>query len=233
MQQLLPEDFLSADAAVAGWYGKIPALGDFASRRLPEVFTQRWDAWLARAIQASQAALGSDWLDVYLSGPVWRFALSPGVIDPLWWFGVLMPSVDRVGRYFPLTIARGSSLPPSPPLAALEQWYEGTAAAALACLSEGATVERLEAALAAVGPLTFYAPDAPVVLENEGVLARIPTMQGLEQGVAHAAAPFLLRELRGATYWWPRFEGEAPPAVAVLRGLPDGDAFARLLDGSL
>jgi type VI secretion system protein ImpM len=229
--QLLPEDFLSSDAGAAGWYGKIPALGDFASRRLPTEFTQRWDAWLARAIEASQAALGSGWLDKYLSGPLWRFALSPGIIDTRFWFGVLMPSVDRVGRYFPLTIATASALPPSPPLTALEQWYERASAAALECLTAGATVERLESSLASLGPLTFYPSDVAIA-PGEGVLARLPAAQGLEQAFAHAATPLLLRELRGASYWWARFEGGAP-ALVVHRGLPDSAAFVRLLDGSL
>jgi type VI secretion system protein ImpM len=220
VQQLLPEDFLSSATGPAGWYGKIPALGDFASRRLPNEFTQRWDTWLARAIETSQASLGSAWLDTYLSGPLWRFALSPGVIDARWWFGVLMPSVDRVGRYFPLTVATASALPPTPPLAALE------------CLTAGSTVERLESSLAALSPLAFYPSDVPLDA-GDGVLARLPAGQGLELAFAHAATPLLRRELRGATYWWPRFDGDAPPAVVVLRGLPDAAAFARLLDGSL
>ena len=232
MLQLLPEDFLSSDSGAAGWYGKIPALGDFASRRLPTEFTQRWDAWLARAIETSQAALGGAWLDTYLSGPLWRFALSPGIIDARFWFGVLMPSVDRVGRYFPLTIATASALPPSPPLAALEQWYERAAAAALECLTAGSTVERLESTLASLGPLNFYPSDVSITA-SDAVLARLPAAQGLEQAFAHAAAPLLLRDLRGASYWWARFEGIAPPAVVVHRGLPDAATFVRLLDGSL
>lgn len=232
MLQLLPEDFLSSNTGAAGWYGKIPALGDFASRRLSTEFTQRWDAWLARAIESSQAVLGSGWLDVYLSGPLWRFALSPGIIDARFWFGVLMPSVDRVGRYFPLTIAAPTALPPGPPLAALEQWYERTALAALDCLAAGSTVERLEATLAGIEPLSFYPSDAGVAT-GDGVLARLPATQGLEQAFAHAAAPLLLRELRGATFWWPRIEGVAPPAVVVHRGLPDATSFVRLLDGTL
>jgi type VI secretion system protein ImpM len=229
--QLLPEDFLSADAGAAGWYGKIPALGDFASRRLPTEFTQRWDAWLARAIETSQSALGGGWLDAYLSGPLWRFALSPGIIDTRFWFGVLMPSVDRVGRYFPLTIAAASPLPPSPPLAALEQWYERVSSAALECLTAGATVERLESACASLGPLSFYPSDVSIGA-GDGVLARLPAAHGLEQAFAHAATPLLLRELRGTSYWWARVEGGAPPAVVVHRGLPDAATFVRLLDGS-
>lgn len=232
MQQLLPDDFLASDAGAAGWYGKMPALGDFASRRLPTQFTQRWDAWLARAIESSQAALGGAWLDTYLSGPLWRFALSPGLIDARFWFGVLMPSVDRVGRYFPLTIATSSSLPPTPPLATLEQWYDRASAAALECLTAGSTVERLETSLATLGPLSFYPSDTGLAA-GEGVIARLPATQGLERAFAHAATPLLLRELRGASYWWARIEGIAPPAVVVHRGLPDAATFVRLLDGSL
>lgn len=90
---------------IAGWYGKIPALGDFTSRRLPTSFTAAWDSWLQHAMAASRAQLGERWLDLYLTSPIWRFILMPQTIDDKMWAGILMPSVDKVGRYFPLTIA--------------------------------------------------------------------------------------------------------------------------------
>jgi len=65
------------------------------------------------------------------------------------------------------------------------------------------------------------------------VIARLPATQGLDHAFAHAASPLLLRELRGSSFWWARFEGIAPPAVVVHRGLPDTATFVRLLDGSL
>ena len=34
-----------------------------------------------------------------------RFWLAPGVLTPDAWSGLLMPSVDRVGRHFPFTLA--------------------------------------------------------------------------------------------------------------------------------
>src|ERR1700692_2160948 len=52
----------------------------------------------------SQTALGEAWLDVFLTSPLWRFALASGVVGAPVWAGLLLPSVDRVGRYFPLTI---------------------------------------------------------------------------------------------------------------------------------
>ena len=35
-----------SDSYDTGWYGKLPASGDFATRRLPPSFIEPWDAWL-------------------------------------------------------------------------------------------------------------------------------------------------------------------------------------------
>lgn len=93
-----------------GWFGKLPMLGDFAQRRLPPLFVEKVDAWLSQGMAASREALGEAWLETYLGAPLWCFAWSPEVIDESWWFGVMMPSVDAVGRYFPLVVAaRGAA----------------------------------------------------------------------------------------------------------------------------
>src|SRR5205814_3054836 len=141
------EDIEASAPQAPGWFGKIPALGDFAMRRLPAEFTELWDAWLAESIEASEAELGQAWRNVYLRAPIWRFMLAPDIIDDRFWFGVLMPSIDRVGRYFPLTIVTPCAQPPQPPLALLETWFERATAAALDCLSPGATADQLEQTL--------------------------------------------------------------------------------------
>jgi type VI secretion system protein ImpM len=91
--------------ATCGFYGKLPSQGDFVSRRLPWEFTSAWDDWLQQGMQASRAALGERWLELYLSAPIWRFHLAPGVCGPMGWRGLFFASVDRVGRYFPFTLA--------------------------------------------------------------------------------------------------------------------------------
>ena len=88
-----------------GVYGKLPAHGDFVDRGLSISFIKQWDQWLQQAFAASRECLGEDWLTTYLTSPIWRFVLSEGVIDGQGWAGILVPSVDSVGRYFPLTIA--------------------------------------------------------------------------------------------------------------------------------
>ena len=93
-----------------GLYGKLPAHGDFVSRNLPPAFINYWDEWLQRFIASSQEQLGEEWLTIYLTSPIWRFVLSKGVVDDNKWAGIMLPSVDRVGRYFPISVA--AKLPP-------------------------------------------------------------------------------------------------------------------------
>jgi type VI secretion system protein ImpM len=88
-----------------GLYGKLPAEGDFVLRRLPWSFASAWDAWLQAGLSAAQQQLGERWLDAYLTAPVWRFQLREGVAGEAAWLGLCFASVDRVGRYFPLTMA--------------------------------------------------------------------------------------------------------------------------------
>ena len=90
----------------AGWFGKLAFLGDFASRRLSAEWVQSCDQWLSGCMESAARQLGSGFLPAYLHAPVWRFACGPGVMDEQWWFGVLMASCDKVGRYFPIVVAQ-------------------------------------------------------------------------------------------------------------------------------
>ncbi|MGE4047694.1 MAG: type VI secretion system-associated protein TagF [Acetobacteraceae bacterium] len=91
--------------SVIGFYGKLPARGDFVRAGLPREFVDPWDAWLQRVLPASRTMLRDGWEPAWLEAPVWRFALPPGLCGPFPVVGLWMPSVDRVGRYYPLMIA--------------------------------------------------------------------------------------------------------------------------------
>ena len=62
------------------------------------------DEWLQGFIASREEQLTDDWLDIYLTSPIWRFVLSQGCVDGNAWAGVMIPSVDSVGRYFPFCI---------------------------------------------------------------------------------------------------------------------------------
>ena len=93
------------DARGAGFYGKLPSRGDFVKRNLPRAFVTPLDDWLQHALLASREALQENWLNCYLHCPIWHFVVPGGVFGESGWCGTMMPSVDRVNRYFPLVIA--------------------------------------------------------------------------------------------------------------------------------
>ncbi len=93
-----------------GFYGKLPITGDFIQRNLPDHFVYLWDNWLQESFVVSRDKLQDNWLPNYLSSPIWRFLIGPSIIDRNAYVGILAPSVDSVGRYFPMTIAM--PLPP-------------------------------------------------------------------------------------------------------------------------
>jgi type VI secretion system protein ImpM len=130
---------------IAGFYGKLPARGDFVRGALPRDFTDRWDAWLNPAIAGSRLCMGEDWLPAFLEAPVWRFALSAGLCGERAALGLMLPSVDRAGRYFPLTFAalyNGGPAPEDDPA-----WLDDCEAAGRAALEQDAGPEQLSAML--------------------------------------------------------------------------------------
>jgi type VI secretion system protein ImpM len=89
-----------------GYFGKVPARGDFIQGNLPADFIGSWSEWLQAVIAVSREQLGDKWLNCYLTSPIWHFALSADVCGDSAMVGTLMPSVDQVGRHFYFTIAR-------------------------------------------------------------------------------------------------------------------------------
>jgi type VI secretion system protein ImpM len=188
-----------------GWFGKLPSLGDFASRRLPHAFVQPWDHWLQRGLSAARAELGERWLETYLVAPVLRFWLAPGVLGGLGWAGLLMPSIDRVGRHFPLTIAR-----PVDSLAAAlaaRDWFNAIDAAARRALDVSYTVADFEDALSA-----------------------LPQDASERSAAVGALAARLDGQAGPASLWWC---GDATEETQFrhFAGLPPQDAFAALIGG--
>jgi type VI secretion system protein ImpM len=213
---------------IPGWYGKLPGLGDFASRRLPSSFVQPWDAWLQEGLAAARVALPEAWLDIYLTMPIWRFVLLPGLVGPSGWAGVLMPSVDRVGRQFPLTLALGLPSDAAAAHAVLDGsgWFEELESAALSALDVTREAEHLDHALAACA----LAP--PSGLEAGG-----PTgaMRRLPPGVPFAAVA-RTEALRGwaehqgwRSLWWTRGRVDDQPLMLAAAGLPAAEEFTWML----
>lgn len=229
---------LPAGAAVddvPGWYGKLPMLGDFASRRLPAPFVAACDAWLSKGIETSRQQLGEQWLQHYLTAPLWHFAWAPGVVDALWCFGVLMPSVDCVGRYFPLLVAlrRPGAPGDAASLAALDAAYGRMGEAALANLRPHASLEGFERDLAqarcAPWPPAAALPAAQALPGRRRHVA--PAARPLDQWVSALQADALARRLEDHSVWWPAADSAGIAGLTICRGLPPPPQLAQLLQG--
>lgn len=217
-----------------GFYGKLSGLGDFAQRRLPAHWVRQADPWLAGLMRDLPSALGPQWLDLYLTAPVLRFAWAPGVIDMRWWFGVLMPSCDNVGRYFPLVIAQSRPQPPvdRAGLDHLERWLTVLSRAALHTLDDGAAIDSLEQALQSAPawpPSHAGAIPAPDHADRwqsfNAPAAPLPSAVGM------LAAGELMERLAGCSLW---STDPAPGSNAQIQwgpGLPSSSLMATMLRG--
>jgi len=220
-------------ARIAGWHGKLPALGDFATRRLDGGFVAAWDAWLSAGL--ARLRLRPDWLDAYLASPSWRFLLLPGVLPgglgQQAWAGVLMPSVDRVGRYYPLTLAL--MLPELPAAAAdveaLWTWLVRLDEAAADTLHEDWSVEMLEAELNRL-PLPPGGHPA-AALPQPGVAVQALALGGHPHAgmlLAAQAGAAWCAQLRGLAFWGAQPDvGE--PRLLCSSGLECDELITRLL----
>ncbi|WP_339527617.1 type VI secretion system-associated protein TagF [Pseudomonas mucidolens] len=208
-----------------GFYGKLASRGDFVSRGLPQSFIGPWDSWLAAGLLASQTSLGAEWLNVYLVSPLWRFVLGPGVCGPDAVAGVVMPSIDRVGRYFPLTVATllDHDSDPASVVAGPDAWFEAVEELLLSTLDGGASFERFEAAIEALG--------APVrQSRTEG--SRFAGLHRFGATDPQARMRVLAEQAcEGASLWWGRGSQRISPGLLRCQGLPAAGDFAQFLLG--
>ena len=226
------------DLGAPGWHGKLPSLGDFASRRLPHEFIEAWDGWLAAGLAALRTAGPDRWLDGYLASPIWRFMLLPGAlrgaVGQQGWAGVLMPSVDRAGRYFPFTVAWPMPRLPrdADSYTALHRWLRQLDDLAADALQDDWTVAQLEAELerlqapAISGPqpgrggtaLAAGHPSTAFAIDSAADVTALITEDAL--GIWQTAAS-------GQALWWCE-PGADPGRLVVTRGLPAGEQIGLL-----
>lgn len=134
---------LAAPGALVGFFGKLPAHGDFVRRGLPAGFCSAWDTWLRRGLAEAGERLGEEALPaLWQAAPAWRFALPAHACGPLPVAGVMLPSTDAVGRWFPLTVAcLGGGSGPSPGWQA--GWFAAVEGLALMARDEGLDADAL------------------------------------------------------------------------------------------
>lgn len=234
-------------APQVGFYGKLPSHGDFLRRRVSDAFVTSWDAWLQEGIVASRAALTDRWLDIYLTSPAWRFCAAAGACGPAALVGVMVPSVDRVGRYFPLTIV--AELPELSNVVTLAAAVEPFFDAAERLLVETLDADPVdfdafdlgvvnlapELARGLTGrPLVVDAVGEEVLRANAAMRWHAPlgSTRQLRPLLEQLAAQRLLAQYAPLVMWWTEGSAAVEPSCALGSRLPPADSFVSLLDGS-
>jgi len=215
-------------SAAPGFYGKLPTRGDFVRRRLSPQLTARLDAWLQQAMIASQRELGSEWLHAYLNCPIWRFALARGSLGVEPAAGLLMSSVDRVGRYFPLLIVARTPPELAPVLiaAACEPWFSAAEAVLLRALDPRLAFEDFDALVAALGALT---PAAAASAGERRRPVEPPVFPPAHLGADQRPAPEYDPAQDGATLWWLPCGEDVRTSVLRYEGMPSPNQYAAML----
>ncbi len=216
-----------------GIYGKLPARGDFIQRNMPPDCLQAWDDWLQQGLVCSREQLGADWLRYYLNGPLWRFALSAGCCGQPPVTGVWMPSVDRVGRYFPLTVI--SPIATDADLLALvrgeQAWFERVEQVLLTGLADHLDLDGFLEQVQAVGP----PPHAQIAVSSTGTGQNwhyvLPELAALDRAIPQLWSVLLAQLLPNTTLWWTHGSQDIAACVLLCAGLPDSTQFATLLTG--
>jgi type VI secretion system protein ImpM len=190
---------LASDAR-AGLFGKLPARGDFVRENLPRDFTDGWDDWWQRGLAETQHRPRDEWIAAWLEAPVWRFVLPPGLCGRNGVLGIWLPSVDKAGRYSPLTIAATTPGDWAPSVGAMMPFLVA---------AEDAGRDALEHDLAPTELLER--------IQHEFIAA----------DAAAAPAPDLAP---GQAAWWTEGGPRVAPRLETGTALPVASRFAALID---
>ena len=220
-----------------GLFGKIGAKRDFIAIATPRSFLEAWEPWAQAGLSASRHQLGSGWQQAFLTAPVWRFWLGAAICGTTV-TGAIMPSLDGVGRYYPLTlhaVTDENALLPPPAIDPQDEWFAQAEAFLLSTLDRAATFEqisdsldrlalpRLRASPFGGSDVTALGATGVGALSDVGAFAQSFTALAAANPQIHAAASF----------WWTA-GGEGFPSMALAwRGLPDPFHYSTLLTGGL
>ncbi|MFA3916465.1 type VI secretion system-associated protein TagF [Ruegeria hyattellae] len=202
-----------------GAFGKMPSVGDFFRLNVSASFVQVWDEWIQHGMLDGQSTSGETWDGLYMSAPIWRFCLAPGLAGPQKMLGVLMPSVDRVGRRFPLTLSAPASAEGSAILDHFRETelYVQLEDMALAALEDDMTRDKLSAALEEL-PAPQRRNDARV--RRAGSTLVLTQGEGIGDILPDLAAGLMAGEYSAPSIWSTEISGV--PRLMICEGLPSG-----------
>ncbi len=219
-----------------GLYGKLPSYGDFVHRNLPAKFITEWDEWLQLFIASSKEQVGENWLDIYLTSPIWRFVLSAGTIDENHWAGIVLPSVDQVGRYYPFSIAipLSNDINPLEFMSTNGRWFAHIEELALQALDGQCSLEEL------LEQANHQANMLPMAYRKTGQQLSMASQQinfQLEDELpmnvyAHLLDSLLTSMVNSYSVWSTTGSENISPCLFSVQGMPSANELPAMMDGN-
>ena len=217
-----------------GFFGKVPARGDFVGRGLDDAFRTGFDTWLQRSIATSKRQLGAAWLPAYLNTPIWRFVLGPGLCGKHPSAGVMIPSVDRVGRYFPLVLA--AQLPgcgsPGTLFHGARAWFDAAEHLILTALDDDFDFDVFDAAVTRIGMPPYARTGARTPAQAPALRLDLADGGDMSQTYAHMLDRVLMGSGVEFSLWWTVGSDQVRASVLLGTGLPAPANFSAFLDGN-
>jgi len=228
-----PEIDQDAPVIEIGFYGKLPAYGDFIQKRLPQNFINPWHEWLQNGMLALREHDPEGWLSFYLNCPAWCFSLAAGICGDQPVAGVTIPSVDRVGRYFNFTMA--SILPadtsPAEFAGARHKWFAGLENLALSILDQEMEQDDIDATINQRSAETSWGQTGNPVFETGASHARIVSS---DVAAMDGFMPALLHQLISQQHdryglWWHPGSSQVTAQLLSCDHMPVGDTYLGLI----
>ncbi|WP_429618188.1 type VI secretion system-associated protein TagF [Serratia sp. 2723] len=184
-----------------GWYGKIPAEGDFLRRRLPNEVINHWAHWFHGGLLNLQQELPENRQHPFGLAPVWNFVIPAPLGNQYVQMGCLLPAHDRVGRYYPVCAMRLWHLNDwhKQQLNIAAHWYHQLGDTLLRGVRNGFSAEQIDHALLALPALPI-----PVAVAESDILSIIglPHQPASENGLAWQQVADCFEPMQYSSFWW-------------------------------
>lgn len=222
-----------------GWYGKLPAAGDFVRRRLSSEVVNWWHRWLEMSLPNLKENHSSQ--AMFFHAPIWNFILPASHGSSMVQMGCIAPSRDRVGRLYPLLVSL--YLPPDyydpQLLAGSSRFYQQAGQSLLQAVSLGCSADHFDRSLGDISlamTTMLKRNTATEPVSSGGDILSIlnagheePPVERIEE--VNSSWPDLANYFNPTgsnSYWWTNQATGAASRAQVHGGAPNGALFKTL-----
>ena len=212
------------EISALGWYGKLPATGDFLQRRLPEAIVNSWSNWFQLGLTHwHHHRTGNS--EVFSRTPVWNFALPATLGVQRVQIGCMVPSRDRVGRAFPLMALQSVPVSHWHPaqLTVSGDWFDSLGKALHLAVTSSFTPDELASTLMSLPPLSL--PDT-----GRSDIMDVIGYQDLPCTLAWHEVAARFNPGQYTSYWWTNQSDGYPLTSHKHSGNLTAQLFSQLFD---